>query len=134
MNNFFLLLVILLVLQGCNVNNYGPCARYKKMSLVTREQVDFFNNISNCRVSYDEAFSYSIIKSSNDKTICNFAVRDGKWSTKEKNSQYVIEAKKRKLPIVCSKQSVNCIYDEYKKIMNITNCDDCYASANCRMK
>ena len=97
MNNFFLLLVILLVLQGCNVNNYGPCARYKKMNLVTREQVDFFNNISNCRISYDEAFSYSIIKSSNDKTICNFAVHDGKWSTKEKNSQYVKEAKKRKL-------------------------------------
>ncbi|MGB5868509.1 MAG: DUF2325 domain-containing protein [Arcobacteraceae bacterium] len=47
---------------------------------------------------------------------------------------FKIEAKKRNLPVVCSKQSVNCIYDEYVKIMNITNCDDCYASATCNMK
>ena len=47
---------------------------------------------------------------------------------------FKIEAKKRKLPIVCAKHSVNCIYDEYVKIMNITDCADCYASSECNMR
>jgi hypothetical protein len=47
---------------------------------------------------------------------------------------FKIEAKKRNLPVVCSKQSVNCIYDEYVKIMNITDCADCYASSECQMR
>lgn len=47
---------------------------------------------------------------------------------------FKVEAKKRNLPVVCSKQSINCIYDEYVKIMNITDCADCYASSTCQMK
>lgn len=47
---------------------------------------------------------------------------------------FKVEAKKRNLPVVCSKQSVNCVYDEYKKIMNITNCEDCYASQYCKQQ
>lgn len=44
------------------------------------------------------------------------------------------EAKKRNLPVVCSKQSVNCIYEEYVKIMDIKDCADCYASSICSMR
>ncbi len=46
---------------------------------------------------------------------------------------FKIEAKKRNLPLICSKKSVNCIYDEYVKIMNITDCADCYASQECKL-
>jgi hypothetical protein len=43
-------------------------------------------------------------------------------------------SKIRKLAIVCSKKSVNFIYEEYVKIMNITDYVDCYASSTCKMK
>jgi hypothetical protein len=40
------------------------------------------------------------------------------------------ETKKRKLPLVCSKHSASCVYDEYVKTMGITDCSQCYASNN----
>jgi hypothetical protein len=44
------------------------------------------------------------------------------------------EAKKRDLPVICSKQSASCLYEEYVKIMGITDCKDCYAKDNCKQK
>jgi len=42
------------------------------------------------------------------------------------------ESKKRSLPLVCSKSSVSCVYQEYVKIMGIENCKDCYAYDSCK--
>lgn len=42
------------------------------------------------------------------------------------------EAKKRDLPVICSKQSASCLYEEYVKIMGIANCDECYAKDGCK--
>jgi hypothetical protein len=42
------------------------------------------------------------------------------------------ESKKRDLPLVCSKSSVSCVYQEYVKIMGVENCKDCYAYDNCK--
>jgi len=44
------------------------------------------------------------------------------------------EAKKRDLPVICSKQSASCLYQEYVKIMGITDCKDCYANTECKKK
>ncbi len=41
------------------------------------------------------------------------------------------EAKKKNLPLVCSKSSTSCVYKEYVKIMGIESCKDCYAYENC---
>ena len=41
------------------------------------------------------------------------------------------ESKKRNIPLVFSKSSVSCIYEEYVKIMGIENCKDCYAYDDC---
>ena len=40
-------------------------------------------------------------------------------------------SKKRNIPLVCSKSSVSCVYQEYVKIMGIEKCEDCYAYKNC---
>lgn len=42
------------------------------------------------------------------------------------------ETKKKNLPLVCSKSSVNCVYKEYIKIMNIEDCKNCYAYDKCK--
>lgn len=44
------------------------------------------------------------------------------------------ESKKRDIPLVCSKASASCVYQEYVKIMGIENCKDCYAYENCHKK
>ena len=44
------------------------------------------------------------------------------------------EAKKRDLPVICSKQSASCLYEEYVKIMGINDCKECYAKDNCKQK
>ena len=41
------------------------------------------------------------------------------------------EAKKRDLPLVCSKLSTSCVYQEYVRIMGIKDCKECYAYGNC---
>lgn len=38
------------------------------------------------------------------------------------------ETKKRKLPLICSKHSSSCVYEEYVKTMGITDCSQCYTS------
>lgn len=45
---------------------------------------------------------------------------------------FKVEAKKRELPLVCSKSSVSCLYNEYVKIMGIEGCKDCYAYIDCK--
>lgn len=35
------------------------------------------------------------------------------------------EAKKRNLPVICSKHSASCLYEEYVKIMGMTACTKC---------
>jgi len=47
---------------------------------------------------------------------------------------FKIESKKRKIPLVCSKSSASCVYQEYVKIMGIENCKDCYAYDDCHKK
>lgn len=42
--------------------------------------------------------------------------------------KYKSEAKKKEIPFICSKRSVNCVYDDYVKLMGIENCDQCYAN------
>lgn len=42
------------------------------------------------------------------------------------------EAKKRELPLVCSKSSASCVYEEYVKIMGIDKCENCYAYDMCK--
>jgi hypothetical protein len=42
------------------------------------------------------------------------------------------EAKKRDLPLVCSKSSASCVYKEYVKIMGIDKCENCYAYEHCK--
>lgn len=44
------------------------------------------------------------------------------------------ESKKRKIPLVCSKSSASCVYQEYVKIMGITDCKECYAYDSCHKK
>mgnify|MGYP002712351943 CR=1 FL=1 len=44
------------------------------------------------------------------------------------------EAKKRDLPIVCSKHSTSCFYDEYKKVMGDSSCFGCDIYENCNTK
>lgn len=44
------------------------------------------------------------------------------------------EAKKRDIPIVCSKHNINCFYDEYKKIMGNSHCLNCEAYIDCKIK
>ena len=44
------------------------------------------------------------------------------------------ESKKRNIPLVCSKSSASCVYQEYVKIMGISNCKDCYAYSQCHKK
>ena len=44
------------------------------------------------------------------------------------------ESKKRDIPLVCSKSSASCVYQEYIKIMGIENCQDCYAYEQCHKK
>lgn len=44
------------------------------------------------------------------------------------------ESKKRNIPLVCSKSSSSCVYEEYVKIMGIENCKDCYAYDECCKK
>lgn len=40
-------------------------------------------------------------------------------------------SKKRNIPLVCSKASASCVYQEYIKIMGIENCTDCYVYDKC---
>lgn len=42
------------------------------------------------------------------------------------------ETKKRKLPLICTKHSTSCVYEEYVKTMGITDCSQCYASSECK--
>ncbi|ABB44291.1 conserved hypothetical protein [Sulfurimonas denitrificans DSM 1251] len=44
------------------------------------------------------------------------------------------EAKKRELPIVCSKNNSSCLYNEYIKIMKNQNCFECDKYAKCNYK
>lgn len=44
------------------------------------------------------------------------------------------EAKKKDIPVVCAKSSVNCVYQEYIKIMGIESCEKCYAYEECKNK
>jgi len=44
------------------------------------------------------------------------------------------ESKKRDIPVVCSKSSASCVYQEYVKIMGITDCKECYAYEKCHKK
>jgi len=46
--------------------------------------------------------------------------------------KYKNEAKKKEIPFICVKRSINCVYEEYVKIMNIKDCSECYA--NCKGK
>lgn len=46
--------------------------------------------------------------------------------------KYKSEAKKKAIPFICAKRSVNCVYDEYVKIMGITDCSECYADCKKR--
>jgi len=41
------------------------------------------------------------------------------------------EAKKKQIPLVCTKSSANCVYEEYIKVMGIKSCEDCYAYSKC---
>lgn len=43
------------------------------------------------------------------------------------------EAKKRSLPVICSKHNSSCFYDEYKKFMG-SKCLNCDAFASCNIK
>lgn len=43
------------------------------------------------------------------------------------------EAKKRSLPIICSKHNSSCFYDEYKKFMD-SECVNCNLFSNCNIK
>lgn len=45
---------------------------------------------------------------------------------------YKSESKKLQIPLVCSKSSANCVYEEYIKIMGIENCKECYAYTDCQ--
>ncbi|MGE4418293.1 MAG: DUF2325 domain-containing protein [Sulfurimonas sp.] len=44
------------------------------------------------------------------------------------------EAKKRDLPVVCSKHNSSCFYDEYKKIMGSSHCLNCETYSDCTIK
>ncbi|UTJ05904.1 DUF2325 domain-containing protein [Arcobacter roscoffensis] len=46
--------------------------------------------------------------------------------------KYKNEAKRKNIPFICAKRSLSCVYDEYVKIMGITDCSQCYA--NCTKK
>lgn len=41
------------------------------------------------------------------------------------------EAKKRELPVICSKNSSSCFYNEYMKIMKKQSCFDCHKYSDC---
>jgi len=43
------------------------------------------------------------------------------------------EAKKRDLPVVCSKHNGSCFYDEYKKVMG-GECLNCYIYSSCNVR
>lgn len=42
------------------------------------------------------------------------------------------ETKKRNLPLICSKHSSSCVYQEYVKMMGIKDCSQCYAIDGCK--
>ncbi len=44
---------------------------------------------------------------------------------------FKVESKKRKLPLICTKHSASCVYEEYVKVMGITDCAQCYAKESC---
>ncbi len=48
--------------------------------------------------------------------------------------KYKNEAKKKDIPFLCAKRSVNCIYEEYSKMMGIDNCGQCYADCKKELK
>lgn len=39
--------------------------------------------------------------------------------------KYKNEAKKRNIPFVCTKRSVNCVYEECTKLLDGNNCENC---------
>jgi len=41
-------------------------------------------------------------------------------------------AKKQNIPYICTKNSSNCVYDEYTKMMNINSCKNC--NLECEVK
>lgn len=43
------------------------------------------------------------------------------------------EAKKRDLPVVCSKHNTSCFYDEYTKVMGTSECSGCDKKNLCDM-
>ncbi len=47
--------------------------------------------------------------------------------------KYKSEAKKKDIPFICTKRSINCVYEEYVKIMGITDCSECYANCDKRI-
>jgi len=46
--------------------------------------------------------------------------------------KYKNEAKKKDIPFICTKRSINCVYEEYVKVMNIKDCSECYAACDKR--
>lgn len=44
--------------------------------------------------------------------------------------KYKTQAKKHKIPYICTKHSASCVYEEYVKIMGIKNCDECYVKCD----
>jgi len=44
--------------------------------------------------------------------------------------KYKSEAKKKDIPFICAKRSINCVYEEYVKVMDIKDCSECYAKCN----
>lgn len=46
--------------------------------------------------------------------------------------KYKNEAKKKDIPYICSKRSINCVYEDYVKVMKIKDCSECYATCEKR--
>lgn len=44
------------------------------------------------------------------------------------------EAKKRDLPVVCTKHNISCFYDEYKRVIGDLNCLNCQSYDECSIK
>lgn len=39
--------------------------------------------------------------------------------------KYKNEAKKRNIPVICTKRSISCVFEEYTKVMGIDSCQYC---------
>ena len=41
--------------------------------------------------------------------------------------KYKTQAKKYKIPFICAKRSISCVYEEYVRVMDFKDCASCYA-------